>query len=255
MEAVSVNNLNFRYGDNIIFDNVCFTVEKGSFLTVVGKGGSGKSTLFKIFALKYKCDSVKFFNKSITQAIEKGYVGYVSLSLNYFKEKVAGDELFSLLKSNDVYSDKIKLRLERIIKKLGIGYMLYSSIEDLSDKDKVLLMFAYQILNKPRLLILDNALCYLDREYMPVIKELVKLSKKCTIINITNNTSECLFGDKVYFLDKEKMVDVSSLNDEIFLDNGLRAPFELLLSSRLKSYDLIDRDYIQMEMLVDELWK
>lgn len=255
MEAVSVKNLCFKYGDNTIFDCVSFTVEKGSFLTVVGKGGCGKSTLFKIFAFEDKCDCVRFFNKSIGYSKEKGYVGYVSLSLNYFKEKVAGDELLGLLKSKEINSDKIKLRLERVIKKLSIDYMLYIPIDELSNKDKILLMIAYQILNKPRLLILDNVLCYLDREYMDVIKELMRLNKRCTIINITNNTSECLFGDKVYFLDKKEMVNVSSLTDEIFTDSGLRVPFELLLSSRLKSYDLIDKDYSQMEMLVDDLWK
>ena len=65
MEAVSVKNLSFKYGKNTIFEDISFTVEKGTFLTVVGKGGCGKSTLFKIFALEDKGDNVKFFNKSI----------------------------------------------------------------------------------------------------------------------------------------------------------------------------------------------
>ena len=52
MNAVEVRNLSFSYKGAFVFDNVNFNIKKGSFVTVVGKGGSGKSTLFNIFSGK-----------------------------------------------------------------------------------------------------------------------------------------------------------------------------------------------------------
>ena len=251
VDAVRVENLNFSYGENVVFENLSFTLEKGSFLTVLGSGGCGKSTLFRIFNEGYN-EAIHFFNKPI-EFFEDA--GYVSLSLDYFKENIVVDELIGVLKSRGVNGDKIKGQLERIVKKLGIGYMVNSPIRDLSNKDRILLMFAYQFLKKPKLLILDSVLSYLDREYGAIVKELIRFGKRGTIINITNNTSECLIGNKVYFLDRCEMYDTCDLTYDVFWESNLRVPFMLMLSSRLKDYNLINKNYFDKEVLVDDLWK
>ncbi len=255
MNAVDVRNLSFRYGKNVVFNNISFTVEKGSFLTVLGKGGSGKSTLFRILAGEYDDGGcVNYFGKSLKYSFGKGYVGFISPFLNYFKNSTVADELIEVLKSKGRPIDKIKTDIERVVKKLGIEDLLYLDFKDLSIKEKVLVMIAYQILYKPSILILDNIFMYLDFEFKIAMREIKRL-KKTTIISITNDTSECVYGDRVYVIGDNDVCAVSDLESNYFLDKGLRAPFMILLSSRLKSYDLIDDNYFDMEMLVDKLWK
>ena len=45
---VSIDKLTFRYNDNFIFDKFSLNIVYGSFLTITGKNGCGKSTLIKI---------------------------------------------------------------------------------------------------------------------------------------------------------------------------------------------------------------
>ena len=55
MDAIKVKNLNFNYGEKVIFKNFNLTIKKGDFVTISGKNCSGKSTLCKIIYgdLKY----------------------------------------------------------------------------------------------------------------------------------------------------------------------------------------------------------
>ncbi|HCY06411.1 MAG TPA: energy-coupling factor ABC transporter ATP-binding protein, partial [Erysipelotrichaceae bacterium] len=49
MNVIEVNNLSFSYGDNInAIDNVSFKIKEGSYTTIIGHNGSGKSTIAKL---------------------------------------------------------------------------------------------------------------------------------------------------------------------------------------------------------------
>lgn len=256
MNAVEVKNLSFRYGKKVVFKNVSFDVEKGSFLTVLGKGGSGKSTLFKILSGQYdNGGGVCYFGKSVKYSLEKGYVGFISPFLNNFEKSTVADEFIDVLKSKGKSLDNIKIEIGRVVKKIGIEDLLYSNFNDLSFKEKILVMIAYQILFRPKILILDNIFVYLDAEFKVAMREIKRLNKRMTIINLTNNTSECIYGDKTYVIGDDDICDVIKLKSNYFIDKGLRVPFMIMLSSRLKSYDLINDNYLDMEMLVDKLWK
>ena len=118
-------------------------------------------------------------------------------------------------------------------------------------------MFAREILSKPKVLIIDNALDYLDNEKEKVIKELLRLNKKdSTIINITNNTDECLIGKAIIIMgDNLQVFKTNEITEEDFLNNNLEVPFMISLSNKLKFYDICEKNYLKMEKLVDDLWQ
>ena len=45
---VKIDKLNFKYKDNVVFNNLDLEIEKGSFVSIIGPNGSGKRTLIKI---------------------------------------------------------------------------------------------------------------------------------------------------------------------------------------------------------------
>lgn len=53
MNIINVNKLNFKYDNNLVLNNVNFTLPEGSRLLLVGSNGSGKTTLLKILAGKH----------------------------------------------------------------------------------------------------------------------------------------------------------------------------------------------------------
>ena len=50
MSYVNAHNLTKRFGDNTVFEDIQFTIEKGEFITLLGPSGCGKSTLLRSLA-------------------------------------------------------------------------------------------------------------------------------------------------------------------------------------------------------------
>lgn len=49
-KILSVKNLDFSYNQNKVLDNISFSVEEGSFISILGPNGSGKSTLVNLIS-------------------------------------------------------------------------------------------------------------------------------------------------------------------------------------------------------------
>lgn len=257
MNAVEVRNLSFNYKGAFVFDNLSFNVKKGSFITIVGKGGSGKSTLFRIFVgeLKYN-GSILILDKSIKTSLENGNLGLISPDLYYFKNDIVIDELIENLRYKGIDLYKIKSKINRVSKKIGVLDILNKRVIDLSSKERIMVMFALQLLLKPKVLIIDNCFSFLDTEKEVIIREVKRVFKKCTVINITNEVDECLEGDEVIFLnDNITKKDIHLLDSDDFLSNDLAVPFLISLSDKLKFYGLTDKLYLNIERLIDDLWE
>lgn len=256
MNAVDIRKLNFSYGNIEVFNDLNLQIENGSFCTIIGKGGSGKTTLFRIISGALKANGDVFiFNKSINYNLNKKYLGLVSADIYNFKKEVVIDELMETLKTKRINSEKKKNEIDRISKRIGITKILDSNIRSLSINNRILLLFVIQILSKPKVLILDNVLEYLDVKKNIIIKELLSLNRKSTtVINITNNPNECLYGNDIIILNSYLKYSVNDIEEEIFLKNGLEPPFMISLCSRLKFYNLIHENFFNMEKLVDDLW-
>ena len=70
-KVIEVSNLSKSFGDRLLFDNVSFTVPKGSIVGIIGANGMGKSTLFKILMDAEKPDGGEV---SVGETVRLGYV-------------------------------------------------------------------------------------------------------------------------------------------------------------------------------------
>lgn len=250
--AIEIKNLKFGY-DNLIFNGFDFYLDKGSFMTVIGDSCCGKTTLFNILCHNYNYDgTIKFFNKSFEFAMEKGYIGFVSLSFSYLKGDV-GDIFIDCLKNKGRSLDKISLEINRVCRKFKIEKLIFNNYDDLSDNEKILVMFVYQFLNKPRLLIIDDVLSELGFEKKLIVTELKRFNKRGTVLNISNDAEDVLFGTSVFIMGDD-YYNLDDLDSEVFLKNNLRVPFIFEISFKLKAYDLIKDNYLDMRELIDFLW-
>ena len=88
----------------------------------------------------------------------------------------------------------------------------------------------------------------------------VNEKKEITIINITHDTEDILYGKKVLLLQDGKILEYGNIEDilleeKTFTRIGLKLPFMADLSIKLKYYGLIDKLVFDMEEMVDLLWK
>ena len=189
MNTVEVRNVSKKLGDNNIFENVSFNLEKGKIYGLVGANGSGKSTLLKIIMSLYKTKGRVLINgfdvrKNFSEALSKvsGIVDNVSL----YDFLTAKENLRYFAYLYDVDYSKVKEILEllkfdindkRIVKHFSLGM-------------KQKLGLGVSLLKDSDVLILDEPTNGLDPKGIMELRQLLKSMKDKTIIVSSHMISE-----------------------------------------------------------------
>ena len=264
---IKITNLNFNYKSKQLFNGLNMEIEKGKITSIVGPNGSGKSTLVKILIGLYNFNGTIKINdllllKDNMKEIRKSIgVVFTNPDNQFVAETVMDDIAFTLENMNYKKKD-IRKKIEEITKYLGIYDILEYNPHDLNSNQKQLVSLASALVHDPKILILDEALTMLDpfdkEKILNILKELN--DKGLTILNISHDIEDTLISDKIYVLDKGKIV-LSGMKDEVYKEEdllhklGFELPFMIELSNRLMFYDLIDHVIYDMEEMVDSLWK
>lgn len=152
---IQVQNIAKSYGSQCLFDGATFTVGSGEKIGLVGRNGSGKSTIFKIILGQEEPDSGQVL-------IPAGYqIGHLSQHL-HFTEKTVLAEGCSALPENDEGVDQ-SYQAKSIL--LGLGFSeadFAAPPQKLSGGFQVRLNLAKLLVSKPNLILLDEPTNYLD---------------------------------------------------------------------------------------------
>ena len=249
MQVVQIKNLNFNYGENVIFNNFNLNISEGKFVTILGKNGSGKTTLARILG--------GFYKKNILIYGENDYQNIKVIFDDLDFDGIVMNILINSLKGLD--KKEISDRVIEVSKLFGFDKLLNKDYDTLCLKDKKIVNLGIGILSKPKVLVLDNILEGLDKKNKNIIlKKLKKL--KITVINLSNDVNDALISDEVVIIGGGKVLLKGSkkrvLEDENFFETyDMELPFTVNLSNKLKFYELIDRVYFDDKKLVDDLWK
>ena len=249
MQVVQIKNLNFNYGENVIFNNFNLNISEGKFVTILGKNGSGKTTLAKILG--------GFYKKNILIYGENDYQNIKVIFDDLDFDGIVMNILINSLKGLD--KKEISDRVIEVSKLFGFDKLLNKDYDTLCLKDKKIVNLGIGILSKPKVLVLDNILEGLDKKNKNIIlKKLKKL--KITMINLSNDVNDALISDEVVIIGGGKVLLKGSKkkvleNENFFETYDMELPFMVNLSNKLKFYELIDRVYFDDKKLVDDLWK
>lgn len=181
-KCIYSDNFSFKYQSEskFIFENQNINIEKNSHTLIIGKNGTGKSTLLGILAGVHRptIGSIEVFSKNIGYVGNNPFIFKKSLlenikiipKLNSIDKKQI-DSLFRELEFYEVFDANY---LEKIVNK-----------DILSDGQKQKLSFIRLLLQKPDIVFLDEAFSNLDIESSQKINALI--FNKSTVINITHN--------------------------------------------------------------------
>ena len=264
---ISIKNLEFRYRNKELFNNLNMEFDDKKITSLIGPNGSGKSTLVKILVGLYRyngnitIDGIPLLKDNRKDIRKKIGVVFTNPDNQFVAETVMDDIAFTLENMNYKKED-IRKKIEEITKYLGIYDILEANPHDLNSNQKQLVSLASALVHDPQILILDEALTMLDPfDKEKILKILQELNAKgLTIINISHDIEDTLISDKIYILDKGKIV-LEGTKEEIYKEEkklhslGFNLPFMVELSNRLMFYDLIDHVIYDMEEMVDTLWK
>ena len=196
---IRYSNISYSYDNNKILKNISFSIEMNNHLTISGKTGSGKSTLFKMLN-----HNIKDYEGNI-------YIGDINIkdySLNTLRSNILyvsqKEKLFNdTILNNIVLSKKIPIKkinkvlkitkVDEIIEKksLRLNSYLYDNGSNLSGGERQRIILARSIIYNPKILILDESLSEVDKDTeKEIITNIDKYLPNTTIIYIShNNTS------------------------------------------------------------------
>lgn len=189
---VSVSNLTFGYDYRTVLKDISFNLKSGDFLAVIGNNGSGKSTLIKCILGINKIPASKIFLDDVDIVEYKNYknIGYVPQKFDDFNYEfpITVNEILQVSKYTNFTEDQ-KLEL---LDKVGILELQNENINNLSGGQLQRVFIARSLMNKPKLLILDEPTVGVDRENVEgFYKTINELNKEgITIMLITHNIHE-----------------------------------------------------------------
>ena len=235
---LKVNGIEKYYGNkgNLTkaIDNISFEVCEGEFVGIMGPSGSGKTTLGKIISGQIKTKNI-YFDETLIDPTK--YIIYLDKNIKLNKNKL------KKLQKTKVYSDF----------NLDITDISNVSLYEIQQ----LVNIAYAISLKPVVLILDRVLDKISnkKQILDYIKQ-----KKITLINITNDIEQSLDSDKIIILNDGKIISNSKpstilKNEKLLKENNIELPFMVDLSNKLKFYGLLENNILDINEMVETLWK
>ena len=268
MNDIIVKNLSFSY-DGIIntIDDISFSVENGSYTTIIGHNGSGKSTIAKLLIglLEASKGSIEIegllLNLENLMEIRKK-IGIVFQNPdNQFIGSTVRDDIAFGLENHLVPQEDMDNIIEKFSDKVRMKQFLNSEPTRLSGGQKQRVAIAGILAMSPNIIIFDEATSMLDPQGKDEIKKVIMdLHKESnlTIISITHDIEEVVKSDKVLVLNGGKLVlegkpEEVMVNEDILVNIGLDIPLSLKVSKALNKNKIKIKDQITMERLVEEI--
>lgn len=194
---VDFNNVTFAYDDKNVVENLSFSIKKGEQVTLSGRTGAGKSTIFKLLLGLYEPDngSVLIAGQEVTAIPDSGkrkIYGYVEQTFHMVpgtvKDQITLNDVS--ITDEDVIEAAKAAGIHDAIMELENGYDTICKPEDFSQGQWQLLSIARAAAAKPELLMLDEITANLDADTEKnVLDALNRVSRNRTVISISHRAN------------------------------------------------------------------
>lgn len=266
--AIEVSNLSFSYTeDTNTIQDVSFKIPKGSYTTIIGHNGSGKSTIAKLLIglLQAKSGSIRILGNELTQESVydlRSHVGIVFQNPdNQFIGSTVADDIAFGLENHCVPQEEMQDLIEQSASKVGMSDFLDAEPTHLSGGQKQRVAIAGILAMAPDIIIFDESTSMLDPQGKASINEQIKNlhnKKDITILSITHDMEEVAQSEHVIVLNQGK-VKMEGSPKEIFAEKEmleemhLDIPFALKFSAAMQEKGINNLNCLTLEEVVDAL--
>lgn len=268
MEIIKLENLYFSYNqDTPVIKNISLSIEEGSYTTIIGHNGSGKSTIAKLMIglLEAQSGNIVIDQLPLDEAHIyeiRNRIGIVFQNPdNQFIGATVADDIAFGLENHQVPSEQMQDIIETFAEKVSMSKFLNSEPTKLSGGQKQRVAIAGVLAMKPQIIIFDEATSMLDPQGKAEINALIQVihrQENLTMISITHDIEEVAHSDHVIVLDQGQVVmegkpeDVL-LHDQKLIDLSLDIPNALKFQKALWKQGVKLRPCITMEKVVEEV--
>ncbi|MBN1768579.1 MAG: ABC transporter ATP-binding protein [Prolixibacteraceae bacterium] len=227
---ITFDNVTFSYGDENVLKNINLTIPKGKTVALVGKSGSGKTTMVNLLPRfwdlkpqsRILIDGVDI--RDIKLSDLRGLMGYVSQEAILFNDSFRNNIAFGIdnVTESDIVNAAKVAHAHEFISKYEHGYD--TTIGDrgskLSGGQRQRLSIARAVLKNPPIMILDEATSALDTESEKLVQDALEaLMLNRTSIVIAHRLSTIKNADVIYVFKKGKIVEQGN-HEELLAECG-----------------------------------
>ena len=192
LKAVEINHLSIKFNEQLILNDINFSIEEKDFMAIIGPNGGGKTTLLKVILGILTPDEgkVKVFGKDPKKA--KDLMGYLpqrldfdhDFPINVFETVLMG-RYHGLLKK---YSNQDHKAVTQALKDVEMDELKDRQISKLSGGQMQRVFIARAIVRDPKLLIMDEPMASIDPEMQHSFYELMsRLKNKMAIVLVSHD--------------------------------------------------------------------
>jgi len=268
VKPIVVRNLKFSYDQETdVVKNVSFSVEKGSYTTIIGHNGSGKSTIAKLLIglLEKEEGEIMIDGKHLDMeniAEIRNKIGIVFQNPdNQFIGATVRDDIAFGLENHNVDPLEMDSIINRFAEEVNMTSYLDHEPTRLSGGQKQRVAIAGVLAMSPEILILDEATSMLDplgKEDINQLVDQLHKSRQMTILSITHDIEEVVKSDHVLVMNDGQIV-MDGDPEEILMKvpelvkMKLDGPFTVKLVIELKKYGINIVNPIDQEGMVSQL--
>ncbi|MDP8099674.1 heme ABC transporter ATP-binding protein/permease CydC [Pasteurella atlantica] len=208
---IQFENISFSYTDQLVLNNLCFEIKQGEKVAILGKTGSGKTTIFQLLNRNYastsgqiwlnNCKIERYCENALRQNMitlnQRVHIFSASLRDNLLIAKPNATEL-------ELIHSLTKVGLTHLLEQSeGLNLWLGEGGRPLSGGEQRRLGLARTLLHPAQIVLLDEPTEGLDRETEQQILELIlNECKNKTVLMITHRLSQLSRFDHIYHLEK-----------------------------------------------------
>lgn len=211
MYALEVKNLNFRYKQQLVLDNMEFKIAKGEIYGLFGKPKSGKTTVLKLILGLLRISSASIVIDGVDFSKEREQIqnvtGYI-IDLPYYQGFLTVWENMKYWDVQFKYGDE---RISEILKLIGLTSSKNKKVKSLTSLQQKKLSIGIALFHDPALLIFDDLFRGLDTKAQ---KDLCRL-----LVKIKNANKTILFTNR-------EVIEVAFVCDRVGLMSSGRLEFE-----------------------------
>lgn len=209
---IEISNLNKSFGEVHAVNDLSFKVKEGELFAFLGVNGAGKSTTISIMCGVQKKDSgtIIINNYNIESDINKitSQMGVVFQSSVLDNVLSVYDNLYARASLYGINGDKAKQRISELSELLDFNNLLNRTLGKLSGGQKRKVDIARALINRPKILILDEPTTGLDPQTRKTLWKVIddlRIKEGLTVFLTTHYMEEAADADYVIILDNGKI--------------------------------------------------
>lgn len=190
---ISLRGVTMQFDRKVTLNDINLDICRGDFIALTGPNGGGKTTLLRVILrlLDPSKGSVTYLgDKGSGKRLRIGYLPQKNLIDSSFPVTVKEVTAFGLMNTPDITKEERMRRIDDTIRLMGLSDHADNAISELSGGQLQRALIGRAIISRPEVLVMDEPLSYLDKDYEHKLYHIIEeLAPTTTIILVSHEMS------------------------------------------------------------------